>query len=109
MKESFSELQQNIHELSERYSISLEAVIAMAQAVVNGKGSMAQFNIPELGGMGQWMRGGMTMVSDRSNYSLQTKVTSLCAELTLLLSSSPSFGKSVMQGQGVGQQAATSK
>jgi len=43
---------------------------------------MAQFNINELGGGGQWMRGGMTMVGDMFNYSLKSKVDGICSELS---------------------------
>src|SRR4051812_30189658 len=51
---------QAIKDLAGRYGISTDAVMAMLQALVRGNGSMAQFNHPELGGGGQWMRGGMT-------------------------------------------------
>ena len=43
---------------------------------------MAQFYHPELGGNGQWMRGGMTMVGDMFNYGLQGTVSGICAELS---------------------------
>lgn len=46
---------------------------------------MAQFYHPELGGGGQWMRGGMTMVGDMFNGRLQSTVSGLCAELSTLL------------------------
>jgi hypothetical protein len=38
--------------------------------MVHGRGAMAQFNPPELGGDGQWMRFGMAMVGDRFNLTL---------------------------------------
>ena len=43
---------------------------------------MAQFNIYELGGSGQWMRGGMTMVGDMFNYQLKSKVDGICGDLS---------------------------
>ena len=43
---------------------------------------MAQFNIYELGGCGQWMRGGMTMVGDMFNYQLKSKVEGICGDLS---------------------------
>ena len=43
---------------------------------------MAQFNIYELGGCGQWMRGGMTMVGDMFNYQLKSKVDGICSDLS---------------------------
>jgi hypothetical protein len=48
---------------------------------------MAQFFHPELGGGGQWMRGGMTMVGDMFNSRAQSTVSGLCAELSALLGS----------------------
>ena len=43
----------------------------MLESVVNGNGAMAQFSHPEFGGSGQWMRGGMIMVSDMFNNYLK--------------------------------------
>lgn len=73
--------QQLVNNLSSKYNLSFDAVMHMLIAVNNGSGSMAQFNCPELGGSGQWMRGGMTMVSDLFNYSLKMTVDNLCNEL----------------------------
>jgi hypothetical protein len=47
--------QQTINELAQRYSVSTDAVMSLLQALVNGNGTMAQFNHQELGGGGQWM------------------------------------------------------
>ncbi|MCI4665606.1 MAG: SHOCT domain-containing protein [Neomegalonema sp.] len=69
-------------DLSRRYGLSEGAVEAMARAVAQGGGGMAQFNIPELGGSGQWMAGGMTMVGDMFNQGLQGTVANLCGELS---------------------------
>ena len=70
-----------VNSLSRRYNLSFDAVMHMLIAVNNGSGSMAQFNCPELGGGGQWMRGGMTMVGDMFNYGLKSTVDNLCSEL----------------------------
>jgi hypothetical protein len=80
---------QKIEELARRYALSTDAVMTMLQAVVNGHGSMAQFSHPELGGSGQWMQGGMTMVGDMFNYGLKSKVDGLCSELSQLLGQQP--------------------
>lgn len=48
-------------------------------------GTMAQFNIYELGGGGQWMQGGMTMVGDMFNNQLKNTVDGLCGELSNLI------------------------
>ncbi len=71
-----------IDDIARRYGLSHDAVEAMARAVANGGGGMAQFNIPELGGNGQWMSGGMTMVGDMFNMGLQNTVSNLCGELS---------------------------
>jgi len=73
---------QLIHEVAQRYGVSNEAVSLMLDSVLRGGGTMAQFNINELGGGGQWMRGGMTMVGDMFNYNLKSKVDGICGELS---------------------------
>jgi hypothetical protein len=80
-----------VNSLSRRYNLSFDAVMHMLIAVNNGSGSMAQFNCPELGGGGQWMRGGMTMVGDMFNYGLKSTVDNLCNELANGLASMPVF------------------
>jgi len=97
---------QRIDELAHRYSVSADAVMTLLQALVNTNGNMAQFNHWELGGGGQWMRGGMTMVGDMFNYGLKSKVDGLCSELSQLLSQQPfvPFATSFQsQSQGGGQ------
>ena len=71
-----------IQDLANRYRLSHDAIEHMARAVANGGGTMAQFNVPELGGSGQWMMGGMTMVGDMFNNGLQATVSNLCGELS---------------------------
>ena len=71
-----------VNDLSNRYNISADAVVHMIGAVNNGGGTMAQFSSPELGGSGQWMRGGMTMVGDMFNYGLKNTVDNLCNEIS---------------------------
>ena len=55
---------------------------------------MAQFNHPEFAGSGQWMRGGMTMVSDMFNNSLKGRVDGLCSELSNVVASQPDLVRS---------------
>lgn len=71
-----------VNNLANRYGLSYEAIMHMLIAVNNGGGTMAQFNSPELGGSGQWMRGGMTMVSNLFDNGLRNTVDSLCTELS---------------------------
>ena len=58
-------------------------------ALAHGNGRQAQFNHPELGGMGQWSQGGMIMVGDMFNQGLKHRVDALCNELAGLLRSQP--------------------
>lgn len=83
--------QQLLNDISGRYGLSQDAVIHMLIAVNNGAGSMAQFNCPELGGAGQWMRGGMTMVGDMFNNGLKNTVDNLCNELANALANMTIF------------------
>jgi hypothetical protein len=75
-----------VNELARKYGFSPEAVESMLISVVLGNASMAQFQHPEFGGSGQWMRGGMTMVSDMFNNTLKARVDSLCGDLSALVS-----------------------
>jgi len=77
-------------DLAQRYGVSQDAVMALLRAVMEGNGTMAQFDHPELGGSGQWMQGGMTMVGDMFNYGLKSKVDGLCTELSNLLANQQS-------------------
>jgi len=80
-----------VDELSRRYGISRDAVLTMLMAVNSGGGSMAQFWCSELGGGGQWMRGGMTMVGDMFNSGLRNTVDNLCNELSNALATMQLF------------------
>ena len=75
-----------VAELAQRYRVSDGAVRALLDAVIRGGGAMAQFSHPDLGGSGQWMRGGMTMVGDMFNSGLQSTVSGICSELSAKLS-----------------------
>ena len=57
-------------------------------AALSHNGSQAQFNHPELGGLGQWSRGGMLMIGDMFNHSLKAKVAVLCSEIADIASRS---------------------
>lgn len=80
-----------VNELSSRYGLSHDAIMHMLISVNNGGCSMAQFNCPELGGSGQWMRGGMTMVGDMFNGGLKMTVDNLCNELANFLANNQVF------------------
>src|ERR1700759_3221117 len=74
-----------IGDIARRYGLSREAVLAMLFAVHAGGGTMAQFSIPELGGSGRWMGGGVTRVGDMFDNALKARVDALCGELAELL------------------------
>ncbi|MFT5420564.1 MAG: hypothetical protein ACI9D5_001314 [Candidatus Endobugula sp.] len=80
-----------ISDLSSRYNLSNDAVVHMLVAVNNGGSTMAQFNCAELGGSGQWMRGGMTMVGDMFNHGLKMTVDNICHDLANALASTQMF------------------
>lgn len=80
-----------VNRLCSNYNLSYDAVLHMIIAVNNGSGTMAQFNCPELGGSGQWMRGGMTMVGDMFNHGLKMTVDNLCNEISNALASMQIF------------------
>jgi hypothetical protein len=86
--------QEAITDIAERHGFSVGAVLSMLDAVVRGNGGMAQFSHPEFAGSGQWMRGGMTMVSDMFDNRLKDRVNSLCSELAILVSSQPDLVRS---------------
>lgn len=80
-----------IADVARRHGLSRDAVLAMLTALRAGGGTMAQFTIAELGGSGQWMRGGMTMVGDMFDHTLKARVDALCNELTQLMSTTTMF------------------
>ncbi|MCB0064845.1 MAG: hypothetical protein KDE19_22125, partial [Caldilineaceae bacterium] len=72
---------QLITTLANEHHLSENAVQTLWHAVVAGNGTAAQFNHPELGGMGQWMAGGMVMVGDFSRSYLQGTVSQICVAI----------------------------
>ncbi|CAN5296824.1 SHOCT domain-containing protein [soil metagenome] len=98
------EAENAIADIAARFGLSREAVLAMLVAVHAGGGTMAQFSIPELGGSGQWMRGGMTMVGNMFDHALKARVDALCAELSQLLSTTTVFPPSSLPPSGKGAQ-----
>jgi hypothetical protein len=74
-----------VADIANRHGASIDAVKTLLEALANGGGTMAQFSHPELGGSGQWLRGGMVMVGDMFNNALKAKVDGICSELSALL------------------------
>lgn len=107
MNQLTPEGRQTINAIAQRYNFSPEAVLHMLHAVINGNGSMAQFNHAEFGGSGQWMKGGMLMLGDMFNHNLKNSVGGLCQELANLLANQPGLvqsGSFQSQNQGTQQQ-----
>ncbi|PWR25077.1 SHOCT domain-containing protein [Zavarzinia aquatilis] len=95
--------QQAVNDIAQRHGFSPDAVASMLGSVIDGNGSMAQFNHPEFAGSGQWMRGGMIMLSDMFNNYLKGRVDSLCTELSNLVANQPDLihtGSFQSQSQG---------
>lgn len=76
-------------DIAAEHGVSVSTVEALAQALAQGNGRMAQFNIPELGGMGQWMAGGMTMVGDMNNHTLKVVVNNICHDILAAIIDAP--------------------
>jgi Short C-terminal domain len=90
------EVENAIADIARRHGVSREAVLAMLFALHVGGGTMAQFSIPELGGSGQWMQGGMTMVGGNMfDNALKARVDALCNELAQLLATTSVFPPSM--------------
>ena len=107
MKQLSTSGQQAINDIAQRHGFSTDAILSMLESVINGNGSMAQFNHPEFSGSGQWMSGGMTMVSDMFNNQLKGRVDGLCSELARLVANQPDLlrsGSFQSQNQGGQQQ-----
>ncbi|SFV16340.1 Short C-terminal domain-containing protein [Methylobacterium sp. 174MFSha1.1] len=85
--------------IAARHGVGPDAVRHLLDALARGHGRMAQFNHPDLGGMGQWSAGGMTMIGDMFNSGLKARVVALCDELAPLATAMPAEGGSV-QSQG---------
>ena len=73
--------QDDIDQLAAKHAVSAAAVANLAEAIERGGGSLAQFSHPELGGTGQWMRGGMLMIGDMFNDRLKARVAALCIDV----------------------------
>lgn len=71
----------DIKAIAERNGFSEGAARALADAIRSGGGTMAQFSHPELGGMGQWSRGGMLMIGAMNDHDLKARVGRLAEDL----------------------------
>lgn len=77
-------LRRKLRELAREHGLPESAVETLHEALARTGGTMAQFSHPDLGGSGQWMSGGMVMVSDMFNHGLKAKVDAICRALAPL-------------------------
>ncbi|TNC14300.1 SHOCT domain-containing protein [Methylobacterium terricola] len=91
--------------IAARHGVGLDAVRHLLDALARGHGRMAQFNHPDLGGMGQWSAGGMTMIGDMFNSGLKARVVALCDELAPLAGDRPAESRGSSGQQSWGQQS----
>jgi hypothetical protein len=89
MKNLTPEGARRLEDVARRHGVSLDAVLALLDALAQNDGSQVQFNHPDLGGMGQWSQGGMIMVGDMFNHGLKHRVDALCSELAGMLRDQP--------------------
>jgi len=85
MPQLTAEGQRIVEEIASRHGFSADAVLTLLTALAAGQGTQAQFSHSELGGLGQWSRGGMIMIGDMFNNALKARVDALCSELSGLL------------------------
>jgi hypothetical protein len=101
MAQLTDEGRRRVEEIAARHGVSAGAAETLLAGLVAGGGNQAQFSHPELGGMGQWSRGGMVMVGDMFNNALKARVDALCNDLAGLLGPGRSFvTQSQSQSQG---------
>src|SRR3954469_176378 len=91
MQDLTPEERRAIERIALRHGVSTDAALTLLQALRAGNGAMAQFSHPELGGMGQWSQGGMTMVGNMFDQGLRARVDAFCNELASLLRAQPSL------------------
>jgi hypothetical protein len=80
----------SVADIAARHGFSQDAVMSLLDSLRLGNGFQAQFQHPELGGMGQWSQGGMIMIGDMFNNGLKHRVDGLCNDLAALLRQQPS-------------------
>lgn len=90
-----------LQKVADRHGVSLDAVRHLVRALERGHGRMAQFDHPDLGGMGQWTAGGMTMVGRLFDDGLRARVAALCSELAATLPAE-GFASRMSAGRPVG-------
>jgi len=86
---------QAIAEIAHRHGLSPGAAETLYEALRRSGGGQAQFSHPDLGGMGQWSRGGMTQIGDMFNTALKARVDAACRDLAALAAEGGRFQRQV--------------
>ncbi|KQT50719.1 hypothetical protein ASG43_05410 [Aureimonas sp. Leaf454] len=76
------EARRTIADIAGRHGFEPGAGEAMAEALMRSGGGMVQFNHRDLGGMGQWSKGGMMMIGEMNNDRLKARVGDLARDLS---------------------------
>ncbi|KMK66331.1 SHOCT domain-containing protein [Puniceibacterium sp. IMCC21224] len=99
-----------VADMAARHGVSTDAIETLLFAVANGHGTQAQFNHYELGGMGQWSLGGMTMIGDMFNNGLKARVDAMASELSHAIAGAQVFAPrpSMTSSQSQSQSGGTS-
>lgn len=85
MGELTVEAEGRVAEIAARHGVSAATAARLAAALARSGGGQVQFDEAELGGFGQWSRGGMVMIGDMFNNALKARVDALCADLSHLV------------------------
>lgn len=85
-------MKKEIKNLAKKYGFSEQTVETLLQGLIQSGGNQVQFNISELGGMGQW-QSSMVMIGDMFNNGLKNSVNNLCFELAELSRNVPAETK----------------
>jgi hypothetical protein len=73
-------LEEQIQQVARQHNLSASSAGQLVRGLLATGGGQVQFNIPEFGGMGQWMPG-MVMAGDMFNHGLKARVDSVCADI----------------------------
>jgi hypothetical protein len=76
---------ERVAEIAARHGVGVATAERLATALAPSSGTQVQFDEPELGGLGQWSRGGMVMVGDMFDNALKARVDALCTDLSALV------------------------
>lgn len=67
--------------LARRHGFSSDAVWTLIEAFRAGRGRSAQWSHPELGGLGQWLAGGLLQIGAPFDDPLKARVAAVLADL----------------------------